>query len=1468
MKNLKKISSFFLALVMVLSLSIPAVRAEEVTITGFAVDPVTLPDTPNEFWAPGDGTETPVFKFMTANTQVTIFYSDGTGYTNTVENLRNEGIQFMINDLPATQDWVAGTYTATVTLIGTELTADVSVTLIPDPVESITVDTVTFVKGMFNQTSSDGTVGIYQPSYEDPYVTITYTDGTVLRERLMNLPWVHNIQWRYLDNLDATNSWDVGTHHVRVRIDGRVTTIPVEIIPDPIASVSVQGGVMYAGIHERNVYSYDPNTGDITLSYAFEPLSVNSQVTINFTDGTTYTATLDDLVNAGYTVGTVNGPDTSTWAPGNTYDVTVSVNGHTCVTQYEIKANPVASVEALPITLRYSQRDWVNIYDPNTDSWYDMDGGYRLSEEAWFKVTLTDGTVHTVSYYELNHVCALLFDPQRPEAPFEAGKTYQVPYHVLGYEGTVSVTVEDDGIASITATAQYPLYETLSGYSWNLDMTTPMVTVTKNNGDSLTFSYADIEEYFPYGNYAITAQTNPENDTWTPGTYNAVLTIDGTSCTFPITVLENPVESYTVTTKYPFVENVHGYYDSYWDADDVEHVYFQYRYEFIPYTVTLHMTDGTTEVYSDLDAMAQKYRRSFIFLSMGYDETVVNGPGTYTVYTELMEMQVPQTITIVGSQVTDVTAVYNGQLVEGVSGMDFPGPHGYFYGYMPNAENYRFTVTFSDGTVQTLTHRDTVMGGTLHDLLMLNYVNTYEQTADWTVGTNKLKLTLGDIDFYVDVELVPNTIADVKVEATQPLYLGWHDFLSGGDRIFDVIDSNPRITVTFSDGTSEVFNFQQLENRFRNVFTGMLWAPVLGRNQAALYIGNEEYNFNVEVKENPIASITAKPAKSLVLGSTVNVADTEPIYTITYKDGTVKTFYGDHQILEAYGFSPEWEELRAADAVIGDNTVTLSLLGITAEYTFKIEAPARTLTGITAAATGPIYADSDPFHAPYSYHSLVQLTLHYSDGTTETVNATDLKNAYGATVVLFTDNQDTDAWNVGKHTASVYYQDFKTSVTLEVVANPYVSMAISNDNGFTVTLTKADGTKEVHIASAYQVGSHNARQSIGTLYTDKGSLDVTFTFGSSTLDVTSMTCQGLTAAGITDCQWLSSQLAVATVGDVPAVSVDKNMEQLNELTGANADRVWLTVSQVEETALTPTETQLVQEALDSLEDHEAGLVLDLSLFKQTVGEDTTKISQIPEKLTITVALPQELLDMGGLVDEIKIIRLHNGAAEILDTVYDAASGTVTFSTDRFSIYSMSYSSHKLTKVEAKDATCDAPGHTAYYTCSHCDKLFADEKAQTETTAAAVSIPAGHKLTKVEAQAATYEAAGNLEHYKCSACGDLFADANGSTATTLEAVTLAQLTKPTEETTPPTTEETVPPTTEATVPPTTEATVPPTTEATVPPTTEETVPPTTAPSTGDNPDTGDRTPVMLISILTMTLALLLTGQLALGRKRFF
>ena len=67
-------------------------------------------------------------------------------------------------------------------------------------------------------------------------------------------------------------------------------------------------------------------------------------------------------------------------------------------------------------------------------------------------------------------------------------------------------------------------------------------------------------------------------------------------------------------------------------------------------------------------------------------------------------------------------------------------------------------------------------------------------------------------------------------------------------------------------------------------------------------------------------------------------------------------------------------------------------------------------------------------------------------------------------------------------------------------------------------------------------------------------------------------------------------------------------------------------------------------------------------------------------------------------------------------------------------------SHKLTKVEAKDATCTEDGNKAYWTCEHCKKYFLSDDTNPETAKAVelseTVIPASHKLTKVEAKDAT------------------------------------------------------------------------------------------------------------------------------------
>ena len=107
-------------------------------------------------------------------------------------------------------------------------------------------------------------------------------------------------------------------------------------------------------------------------------------------------------------------------------------------------------------------------------------------------------------------------------------------------------------------------------------------------------------------------------------------------------------------------------------------------------------------------------------------------------------------------------------------------------------------------------------------------------------------------------------------------------------------------------------------------------------------------------------------------------------------------------------------------------------------------------------------------------------------------------------------------------------------------------------------------------------------------------------------------------------------------------------------------------------------------------------------------------------------------------------------------------------------------SHKLTKVDAKDATCTESGNKEYWTCEHCGKYFLSDDTNPETAKAVelseTVIPASHKLTKVEAKAATCTEDGNKEYWTCKHCGKYFLsdDTNPETA---KAVELSEITIP-------------------------------------------------------------------------------------------
>lgn len=100
--------------------------------------------------------------------------------------------------------------------------------------------------------------------------------------------------------------------------------------------------------------------------------------------------------------------------------------------------------------------------------------------------------------------------------------------------------------------------------------------------------------------------------------------------------------------------------------------------------------------------------------------------------------------------------------------------------------------------------------------------------------------------------------------------------------------------------------------------------------------------------------------------------------------------------------------------------------------------------------------------------------------------------------------------------------------------------------------------------------------------------------------------------------------------------------------------------------------------------------------------------------------------------------------------------------------------HKLVKTDAKAATCTTPGNNEYWTCDVCKKVFSDAAGKNEIALADTTIAAlGHKLTKTEKVDSTCTATGHEAYWTCSRCKGIFADEQGTTATTLDKLTIAK-----------------------------------------------------------------------------------------------
>lgn len=86
-----------------------------------------------------------------------------------------------------------------------------------------------------------------------------------------------------------------------------------------------------------------------------------------------------------------------------------------------------------------------------------------------------------------------------------------------------------------------------------------------------------------------------------------------------------------------------------------------------------------------------------------------------------------------------------------------------------------------------------------------------------------------------------------------------------------------------------------------------------------------------------------------------------------------------------------------------------------------------------------------------------------------------------------------------------------------------------------------------------------------------------------------------------------------------------------------------------------------------------GMYLDIKLTKQIGNKNPISISETNGKVNITLKVPNTLINTNSLISRTyEMIRIHNGVATIIPCLFDPSTGTISFESDQFSIYALTY----------------------------------------------------------------------------------------------------------------------------------------------------------------------------------------------------
>lgn len=372
------------------------------------------------------------YRIYNAEPLITVYYKNG----------ESESIDYwqasFTDDQTADNKWGIGIHTVIGNYRGFPFTFNVEVA--ENPIESITVNSgKKCIEGIDGGFTTDYKGRTWFRYYSDNMsnITVNFKDGRSVPYYSINTNELFGryLQCRTEDNQSYDNQWGLGTHKVKAEFMGRTAEYAVEVVENPVESISVKPTASAKCVENVDgAWNYYENNKWFEYRYCIS----HESIIVNFKDKRSIPLnSIDTNTEFGEYYGLSyedNQSYDNQWGLG-THKVTVEFMGRTAEYYVEVVENPIDRIEA-KATKAISEN---------------IDGWWEYSENGkWFRYDLNACKPIITVYYKNGDYCDAQYiernlsinDGQSAETPWTVGEnTVTVSY--MGVTTAFGVSVEE-----------------------------------------------------------------------------------------------------------------------------------------------------------------------------------------------------------------------------------------------------------------------------------------------------------------------------------------------------------------------------------------------------------------------------------------------------------------------------------------------------------------------------------------------------------------------------------------------------------------------------------------------------------------------------------------------------------------------------------------------------------------------------------------------------------------------------------------------------------------------------------------------------------------------------------------------------------------------------------------------------------------------------------------------------------------